>query len=62
MTALKLTQIDDPVSLILPEDLLTRLKLEKCDPVILTEAAKAASCRSPTTPTSSSSWMQPAPS
>lgn len=37
MHALKLTQIGNSVGLILPKDVLTRLKLEKGDTVFLTE-------------------------
>lgn len=39
MTALKLTQIGNSVGLILPKEVLTRLKLEKGDLVFITEAA-----------------------
>ena len=39
MTALKLTQIGDSVGVILPEEILARLKLEKGDTVFATEAA-----------------------
>jgi putative addiction module antidote len=39
MTALKLTQIGNSVGVILPKELLSRLKLEKGDTVYLTEAA-----------------------
>jgi len=39
MTALKLTQIGNSVGLILPKELLARLKLEKGDTVFVTEAA-----------------------
>jgi len=39
MTALKLTQIGNSVGLILPKDVLSRLKLEKGDIVYLTESA-----------------------
>ena len=42
MTALKLTQIGNSVGLILPKELLARLKLEKGDTVFVTEAAKGA--------------------
>jgi putative addiction module antidote len=38
MTALKLTQIGNSVGVILPKDVLARLKLEKGDTVYLTEA------------------------
>lgn len=39
MIALKLTQIGNSVGVILPEEVLARLKLEKGDTVFLTEAA-----------------------
>lgn len=39
MAALKLTQIGNSVGVILPKELLARLKLEKGDSVFLTEAA-----------------------
>ena len=39
MTALKLTQIGNSVGLILPKEMLARLKLEKGDLVFITEAA-----------------------
>ncbi len=39
MSALKLTQIGNSVGLILPKELLARLKLEKGDTVFWTEAA-----------------------
>lgn len=39
MSALKLTQIGNSVGLILPKEVLARLKLEKGDTVFLTEAA-----------------------
>jgi putative addiction module antidote len=39
MTALKLTQIGNSVGVILPKEVLARLKLEKGDTVFLTEAA-----------------------
>ncbi len=39
MSALKLTQIGNSVGLILPKELLARLKLEKGDSVFWTEAA-----------------------
>jgi putative addiction module antidote len=39
MTALKLTQIGNSVGLILPKEMLARLKLEKGDTVFATEAA-----------------------
>lgn len=39
MTALKLTQIGNSVGVILPKEVLARLKLEKGDTVFMTEAA-----------------------
>ena len=39
MTALKLTQIGNSVGLILPKEVLARMKLGKGDSVFLTEAA-----------------------
>lgn len=39
MTALKLTRIGDAVGVILPEDVLARLKLAQGDTVFMTEAA-----------------------
>jgi putative addiction module antidote len=39
MTALKLTQIGNSVGVILPKELLSRLKLEKGDSVFVSEAA-----------------------
>jgi putative addiction module antidote len=39
MSALKLTQIGNSVGVILPKEVLSRLKLEKGDMVYLTEAA-----------------------
>jgi putative addiction module antidote len=39
MNALKLTQIGNSVGVILPKEVLARLKLEKGDTVFLTEAA-----------------------
>ena len=39
MTALKLTQIGNSVGVILPKEMLARLKLEKGDTVFVTEAA-----------------------
>jgi putative addiction module antidote len=38
MTALKLTQIGNSVGVILPKEILARLKLEKGDTVFVTEA------------------------
>ena len=39
MTALKLTQIGNSVGVILPKEVLARLKLEKGDSVFVTDAA-----------------------
>lgn len=39
MTALKLTQIGNSVGVILPKEVLARMKVEKGDTVFLTEAA-----------------------
>ncbi|MEW6705243.1 MAG: AbrB/MazE/SpoVT family DNA-binding domain-containing protein [Pseudomonadota bacterium] len=39
MTALKLTQIGNSVGVILPKEVLARLKLEKGDTLYMTEAA-----------------------
>jgi putative addiction module antidote len=39
MTALKLTQIGNSVGVILPKEVLVRLKVEKGDELFLTEAA-----------------------
>jgi putative addiction module antidote len=39
MTALKLTQIGNSVGVILPKEVLARLKLEKGDTVFLTDSA-----------------------
>ena len=39
MTALKLTQIGNSVGVILPKELLAKIKLEKGDTVFVTEAA-----------------------
>lgn len=47
MTALKLTQIGNSVGVILPKELLARLKLEKGDTVFLTEAANGAVMMTP---------------
>ncbi len=41
MTALKLTQIGNSVGVILPKEVLARLKLVKGDTVFLTEAANS---------------------
>ena len=50
MHALKLTQIGNSVGLILPKDVLARLKLEKGDTVYLTDAPGSISI-SPNDPT-----------
>lgn len=50
MTALKLTQIGNSVGLILPKELLARLKLEKGDTLFVTEAANGVNL-SPYDPT-----------
>lgn len=47
MTALKLTQIGNSVGVILPKELLARLKLEKGDTVYVTEAANGSAMLSP---------------
>ena len=47
MTALKLTQIGNSVGVILPKELLARLKLEKGDMVFVTEAAHGAVMMTP---------------
>lgn len=47
MTTLKLTQIGNSVGLILPKELLARLKLEKGDTVFVTEAAHGAVMMTP---------------
>jgi putative addiction module antidote len=47
MTALKLTQIGNSVGVILPKELLARLKLEKGDSLYLTEATNGAVMLSP---------------
>jgi putative addiction module antidote len=50
MTALKLTQIGNSVGVILPKELLAKLKLEKGDSVFVTEAANGVNL-SPYDPT-----------
>lgn len=50
MTSLKLTQIGNSVGVILPKELLARLKLEKGDTVFLTEVANGAVALSPYDP------------
>ena len=47
MSALKLTQIGNSVGVILPKELLARLKLEKGDTLFVTEAANGALMLSP---------------
>ncbi|MGE0071693.1 MAG: AbrB/MazE/SpoVT family DNA-binding domain-containing protein [Thiomonas sp.] len=47
MSALKLTQIGNSVGIILPKELLARLKLEKGDTLFVTEAANGAVMLSP---------------
>ncbi|WP_449369749.1 AbrB/MazE/SpoVT family DNA-binding domain-containing protein [Thiomonas sp.] len=47
MSALKLTQIGNSVGVILPKELLARLKLEKGDTVFVTEAANGGVMLSP---------------
>ena len=47
MTALKLTQIGNSVGVILPKDLLSKLKLDKGDTVFVTEAANGAVMMTP---------------
>lgn len=47
MAALKLTQVGNSVGVILPKDLLARLKLEKGDMVYVTEAPDGALTLSP---------------
>lgn len=46
MTALKLTQIGNSVGVILPKEVLSRLKLEKGDTVFLTEVANGVTLSS----------------
>lgn len=50
MTALKLTQIGNSVGVILPKELLAKLKLERGDTVFVTEAANGVNL-SPYDPT-----------
>ncbi|WP_298291961.1 AbrB/MazE/SpoVT family DNA-binding domain-containing protein [Thiomonas sp.] len=47
MSVLKLTQIGNSVGVILPKELLARLKLEKGDTLFVTEAANGALVLSP---------------
>ncbi len=47
MAALKLTQVGNSVGVILPKELLARLKLEKGDMVYVTESANGAVMLSP---------------
>jgi putative addiction module antidote len=51
MTALKLTQIGNSVGVILPKEVLARLKLEKGDTVFVTEAANGGFVLTPYDPT-----------
>lgn len=50
MTALKLTQIGNSVGVILPKEVLARLKLVKGDTVFLTDAANGGVTLSPYDP------------
>ena len=50
MSTLKLTQIGNSVGVILPKELLARLKLEKGDTVFVSEAANGAVMLSPYDP------------
>jgi len=50
MTALKLTQIGNSVGVILPKEILARLKLGKGDTVFVTEAANGNFMISPYSP------------
>jgi putative addiction module antidote len=47
MTALKLTQIGNSVGVILPKELLAKLKLEKGDTLFVTDAANGAVMMTP---------------
>ena len=47
MTALKLTQIGNSVGVILPKELLAKLKLEKGDTLFVTEATNGAVMMTP---------------
>ena len=44
MTVLKLTQIGNSVGVILPKEILARLKLEKGDSLYVTDAAQVKDC------------------
>jgi len=50
MTALKLTQIGNSVGVILPKEVLARLKVEKGDTVFVTEAANGGVTLTPYDP------------
>ena len=50
MSALKLTQIGNSVGVILPKEVLARLKLEKGDTVFVTEAANGGVTLTPYDP------------
>ena len=50
MSALKLTQIGNSVGVILPKELLARLKLEKGDTLYVSEAVNGAFLLSPSDP------------
>jgi putative addiction module antidote len=50
MTALKLTQIGNSVGVILPKDVLARLKVEKGDTIFVTEAANGGVTLTPYDP------------
>jgi putative addiction module antidote len=50
MSALKLTQIGNSVGLILPKEVLARLKVEKGDTLYMTEAANGAVTLTPYDP------------
>jgi putative addiction module antidote len=51
MTALKLTQIGNSVGVILPKEILTRLKLEKGDTVFVTDSTNGGVTLTPYDPT-----------
>ena len=51
MTALKLTQIGNSVGVILPKELLARLKVEKGDTLFVTESADGGVTLTPYDPT-----------
>jgi putative addiction module antidote len=50
MTQLKLTQIGNSVGVILPKEILARLKVEKGDTLFVTEAANGSVMMSPYSP------------